>query len=118
MNQSTALVVYEPPGFIQDFSMEYLPEDGYVAHRYILVKGWHMFLLKMMYNYRICISKYSSMFIDDAWCYNKAAWALQAFLLWEPEKQEVPQLWIKEVMTGRRREYDCDGNLKREWIQP
>lgn len=64
-------------------------------------------LLKMIYNARIALTpKSCPLVIDRAWCYRNTTEAMLAVGVWDPETDEAPTWWIKEVMTGRYGEFD------------
>lgn len=111
-----ALVVYEPSITQYDYSEYVNPKHYIIAHRFDLRKGWLITVIKQPFNYRLTVSKKDLNSYDDMWCYEHYVDALVAFALWNPTCMEEPLGWIRNPTTGRRRAYDDEGRITREWI--
>lgn len=111
------LVPYEGLWVEPDFGDSVRLEDGIIAYRYILSRGWLVVVIKQIYNYKLAISKHSKRFYDDVWCYEDGMSAILSLVLNTWEYGDEPLGWIRHPSSGRRREYGQYRQLKREWIE-
>lgn len=112
-----ALVSYEGMSVELDFFDCVQREDGIIAYRYILSRGWLVVVIKQIYNYKLAISKHSKCFYDDMWCFERGVDAILGVWLNGWEYGDEPLGWYRHPASGRRREHHDDGTLKKEWIQ-
>jgi hypothetical protein len=118
MGNEKSIVPYELSLVEYSFLEHVDPKDYIVAYRFNLRKGWLIVVIKQIYNYRVAVSKRDLRFYDDMWCYEHIVDACLAICLWDPMIMPEPEGWIRNPYTGRRRSYDEEGEMIREWIDP
>lgn len=67
-----------------------------------LQPGYGLWVVPMLFNYRICIGPIDSAQYDDAWCYQTRELAERAADEWDPKTSPEPSYWHKHPTTGRR----------------
>lgn len=79
--------------------------------------GRSIVLYNQIFTWRLCIGPTGAQWLDDFWCYEHADYedAVVALLTWDATG-DPPGRWIRNGSSGRRRAYDDDGNLVREWV--
>lgn len=89
---------------------------GAVAMR-DLDDGRRLWLIPMIFTYRLVIGDPEADGYDDAWCYGLLPEAAVGMATWDGEG-DPPGRWIRHVGSARRRHYNGDGSLEREWVAP
>jgi hypothetical protein len=70
--------------------------------------GRGIWLIPMLYTFKIIIGPKGSDGYDDGWCYKDLHRAIHAFAEWNPLIEPEPQGWVRHPPTGRRRFPDGD----------
>ena len=89
--------------------------DGSLVSR-LLDDGRELTVYPQIFTTRLCIGDPELNVYDDAWCYHHPFDALVAAAEWDGEG-DPPGPWHRHIGSGRRREYDSNGEVLREYVQ-
>lgn len=89
---------------------------GALAQR-SLDDGRELVVYPTIFTTRLCLGPAGEPWYDDAWCYENRLDCLVACAEWDGAG-DPPGRWIRNIGSARRREYDSEGQVVREWVAP
>jgi hypothetical protein len=102
----------------EDLEEWFKSEDGCLGYRVresgLIVSAWYIHY--DMFSLHVC-SKLSLGIYDNGYDYKTLGTVMKWLEIWDGTRDNEPEEWFRNPSTGRRREYDIDWKLVREWVQ-